>query len=103
MSELSSTRQNDIVITIALFTCDLFLLPLLFLMHEAVWNIDWLGHQGPQNPNAAQEAAGFVKFLAVGAIVTGGPLLACRRWISGTMQLVIMGGMAIALHLTPTC
>ncbi|NML50253.1 hypothetical protein HHL19_11320 [Streptomyces sp. R302] len=99
-----TSRGPDYGTAIALFLCELLVLPVLFVLYgSGMWDVGI--HTGQQHPDPAvrAEAKGdFIRLLALGAVVIAGPLLAFRRWFSGVTQLVVLGGSAVAMCFVET-
>ncbi|MFE7234438.1 hypothetical protein ACWCRF_16670 [Streptomyces sp. NPDC002405] len=97
-------RAGDYTTAIVLFVCELFVLPVLFVLYgSGMWDVGI--HTGMQHPDPATRVAAkwdFIRLLAIGTAVIAGPLLVFRRWVSGVSQLVILGGSAIAMCFVQT-
>ncbi|MCX2967855.1 MULTISPECIES: hypothetical protein [Streptomyces] len=63
------------------------------------WADNWSQDNAPEAPQAARQA---MWFLAGGAVVTGGGLLALGRRAYGIVQLLTLGGAAAAFALLAT-
>ncbi|MFF1837548.1 hypothetical protein ACFVXE_25580 [Streptomyces sp. NPDC058231] len=98
------SRTADHAIATVLFVCELFVLPVLFVLYgSGMWDVGI--HTGMQYPDPATRTEAkrdFILLLSIGAVVIAGPLLAFRRWIPGVSQAVILGGSAIAMCFVPT-
>lgn len=80
-------------VSIALLVIDLLVLAWLLYGYGIYGWAD--GHDEGNPPEAPEFAARAMWFLAGGAAVTGGGLLALRWHISGTVQLLVLGGGAV--------
>ncbi|WP_437015841.1 hypothetical protein [Streptomyces sp. enrichment culture] len=78
---------------IALFVIDLLVFAWLLYGYGISGWAD--GHNGGDTPQAPGFARRAMWFLAGGAAVTGGGLLALRWRIPGTVQLLVLGGGAL--------
>ncbi|MFJ1974271.1 hypothetical protein ACIO93_37240 [Streptomyces sp. NPDC087903] len=91
-----STGQQ-IGVGLALLLIDLLVLAWLLYGYGMTGWADT--YDEPNPPDAPQVARQAMCFLAAGAVVTGGGLLALGRRISGTVQLLLLGGGAGAFAL----
>lgn len=85
-------RRSDYVLAFALFACDLVVvfLTLTSLAQDSHYYGDGGAHRAASQRHAVQ-------FLLVSAAVTGLPPLLVKRWITGAVQVLVLGGAALAV------